>query len=343
MTAGFQEAAFQYSAFGGGTPTKTILEMVQQAQMELGLPLSSDVFTTNDASGLQMSALANRTIDELRRKHPVGWSSLQAEYNIKVGVPVSTTGNMAAGSNVITGIPSTSSIVADYFSVTGSGIPQGARVVSVDSVSQVTLNMYNTNKSDVTGTTLLFSQDTYPIPVGFDWFQNRSMWDRTNRWELIGPDSPQMDQWHRSGIVATGPRRHFRRVGPGNNCFRLWPPPAEISAPIQLVFEYMSLFAVVQAATSNTYAQYFTANDDQALLDEGAIIMGIKWMFWEAKGFGAYVPLQNRWVDYVDRLIARDKAAPTLSLNKRVYPIFISPANVQDGFFPSGVDTSQGL
>jgi hypothetical protein len=73
---------------------------------------------------------------------------------------------------------------------------------------------------------------------------------------------------------------------------------------------------------------------DIPLLDDQAIIMGIKWMFWEIKGFGSYVTLQNRWVDYVDRLIGRDGAAPTLQLNKRVSPVFISPANVQMGSFP---------
>jgi hypothetical protein len=70
--------------------------------------------------------------------------------------------------------------------------------------------------------------------------------------------------------------------------------------------------------------------------------MGIKWMFWEAKGFGAYTTLQTRWVDYVDRLIGRDGGAPTLSVVKRVNPIFISPANVQDGFFPGPVGPNMG-
>jgi hypothetical protein len=52
------------------------------------------------------------------------------------------------------------------------------------------------------------------VPSGFDWFQNRTMWDRTNRWELLGPDSPQIDQWHRSGIVTTGPRQSLPEIGP---------------------------------------------------------------------------------------------------------------------------------
>ena len=175
------------------------------------------------------------------------------------------------------------------------------------------------------------------MPVGFDWMQNRTMWDRTNFWELLGPDSPQIDQWHQSGIVVTGPRRHFRQVGPYTNKWRIWPPPLEITEPLQLVFEYMSNAAVVvppvAPATAVTYQEYFTASDQLCLLDDNALMMGLKWMFFEIKGFN-FVPMQNRWVDYVNTQVARDGAAKTLQINKRMNPIFISPANVQDGFFP---------
>jgi hypothetical protein len=174
------------------------------------------------------------------------------------------------------------------------------------------------------------------MPSGFDWFNNRTMWDRTNRWELLGPDSPQMDQWHRSGIVATGPRRHFRQLGPYSSAFRIWPPPLEITSPLQLVFEYLSNAAVNAQNADTTFTQYFENDTDTCLLDDQAIILGIKWMFWEIKGFN-YAAMQARWVDYVDRLIARDGAAPTLSMAKRVHPVFVSPANVQDGFFPGPV------
>jgi hypothetical protein len=200
--------------------------------------------------------------------------------------------------------------------------------------------MEASNTLALTDQTFIFSQDTFPPPTDFDWFQNRSMWDRTNRWELIGPDSPQIDEWHRSGIVTTGPRRHFRRIGPFPSNFRIWPPPAELTSPLQLVFEYMSTNAIVVQGgatpppTTPTYAQYFTNDTDIPILDDQAILMGIKWMFWEIKGMGSYVTMQNRWIDYVNRLIGRDGAAGTLQLAKRQSPIFISPANVQDGFFP---------
>lgn len=312
---------------------QTILQMVQQTEAELGLPQSTTVYGgtgTTDNTGIQMGALANRVLDELRRMNR--WTAMQFEFDFELLVAISTTGNMAAGSNIITGIPSTAALQANYFSVTGAGLPQAARIQSVDNINQVTLNMFNTNSTTLTGTALKFGKDTYAIPADFDWFNNDTMWDRTNQWKLFGPDSPQLDQWERSGIVPSTPRRHFRKLGPFANTYRLWPPPFEISNPLQLVFEYLSLNAV--QATGGTYKQYFTADSDVPLLDDQAIIMGIKWMFWEIKGFGSYVTQQGRWVDYVNRLIARDGAAPVLSLSRHADPMFISPANVPDGNWP---------
>lgn len=313
---------------------KTALQMVQAAEAELGLPQSVSVYGpgTQDATGIQMGALANRCLDELRRMNR--WTVQQFEFDLVVQVPTNTTGDMVAQSKIITNIPDTSALTANAFALSGPGIPVAARIESVDSPTQITMTMENTNEGNLTNQSIQFQQDTYDMPSGFDWFNNRTMWDRTNRWELLGPDSPQIDQWHRSGIVTTGPRRHFRKVGPYAKSFRIWPPPAEITSPLQLVFEYLSLDAVAVNGSATNFAQYFVNDTDTPLLDDQAVIMGIKWMFWEAKGFGAYTVLQSRWVDYVDRLIARDGAAPTLNVVKRVNPILISPSNVQDGFFP---------
>jgi hypothetical protein len=323
----------------------TILQMVQRAEAELGLPQSTSVFTSAaDNTGTQMGALANRVLDELRRMNR--WTAMQFEYNLIVQVPTTTTGDLPAQSPVIQNIPSTAGLQPNYWQVSGPGIPVAARIQSVDSPTQITMDMENTNTTLLTGQDISFQKDTYPMPVGFDWFNNRTMWDRTNRWELIGPDSPQLDQWHRSGIVATGPRRHFRQIGPYPNTFRIWPAPAEITSPLQLVFEYLSNAAVATNGTvadGTVFNEYFTTDADTQLLDDNALIQGIKWMFWEAKGFGSYVTMQNRWVDYVKRLAARDGAAPTLPMVNRTNPIFISPANVQDGFFPGPVGPNQGV
>ena len=325
--------------------TQSLLNMINECQLELGLPVASSVYASGDATTLQMASLANRVIDELRQMHE--WTDMQWEFVIKAQPPISVTGNIAANSTVITNIsPNTTGLQPYVFQVQGPGIPISSRIATVDSPTQVTMTMATSNSSSVTGVGVQFAQDTYGMPPGFDWFINRTMWDRTNRWELLGPDSPQLDQWHRSGIVVTGPRRHFRKIGPysdtnltGNypNSFRIWPPPFDLAQQMQLVFEYTSNAAVDVHGSATNFARYFANDDDTCLLNENALIQGIKWMFWEIKGFGSYITLQTRWVDYVNRLIARDGASQTLTMVKRVHPIFISPANVQDGFFPGPV------
>lgn len=322
----------------------TLLQIINRAQAELGLPQSATIVNNTDPTTVQMFALANRCLDELRRCNEGGWTALQFEYDLVVPVPINTTGDLLTQyTNMISNIPDTSGINVppSYWTVAGNEIPQGARLLTVNDANTVTMTMEATNADfPLNDQEIQFAQDTFPEPLGFDWFQNRTMWDRTNRWELIGPDSPQIDQWHRSGIVVTGPRRHFRQVGPGiagvGDNFRIWPPPLELTSPLQLVFEYMSTNSIVVhgVVTNPTYAEFFANDDDFSLLDDQAIIMGIKWMFWEIKGMGSYATMQGRWVDYVDRLIGRDGAAQTLQLSKRVAPIFLSPANVQDGFFP---------
>ncbi len=102
--------------------------------------------------------------DELRRM--ARWTAMQFEYDLVVTVPVITTGDMAANSAVITNIPTTAALAANYFMVSGEGVPPAARVLSVDGTSQVTMTMQNTNTSAVTGVELTFSKDTYPVPSG---------------------------------------------------------------------------------------------------------------------------------------------------------------------------------
>jgi len=220
---------------------KTLLQIIQAAQGELGLAQDTVVTTSLQQTTLQMYGYANQEIEELRQAHT--WTALQKEYDLVVNPPTIVTGNSALNSAVITGIaPNTTGLLANYMSVAGSNIPVGCRLLSVDSASQVTLTMEATGAN--TGETLTFSQDMYPEPSDFNSFLNRTWWDRTNRWELLGPSSPQLDQWHLSGVVTTGPRRYFRQIGALANNYRIWPPPAEITNPLQLVFEYLSTGAV---------------------------------------------------------------------------------------------------
>lgn len=313
---------------------KTLLQIVQTAQAELGLPVSDTVIGNTDQTTVQMYTLCNLILDELRQRH--NWTALQTEYNLVVRVPINTTGDTAQNSAVITNIPDTTGLEAAYWTVAGSNIPAAARILSVDSLTQITMTMEATDVA--IGTDLVFSKDTYPEPSDFNNFINTTWWDRTNRWALLGPDSPQIDQWHRSGIVTFGPRRHFRQLGALANTYRLWPPPAELTNPLQLVYEYMS-FNCVYVNGGATTAKYFANDADIPILNDRAIIMELKWKFWEQKGLDWTVKRSDADV-YIERLIARDGGANTLSLVNRAPSILINSFQVQDGFFPG---TTQSL
>ena len=315
---------------------KTVLQIINAVQQELGLPVSATVFGNSDLTTVQLLALLQLANEELRDFNDAGWAVLQTELNLVVNPPITVTGDLGLNSAVITNIsPNTTGLAANYWYVSGPTIPQGARILSVDSPTQVTMTMESTGVSP--GATIVFAQDTYAMPPDFDFFQNRTWWDRTNRWELLGPDSPQMDQWHRSGIIATGPRRHFRKLGPYANNYRLWPPPSEITEPIQLVYEYISFYSVASAANPQTVFQKdFQTDGDMPMLDDRALIMSVKWRFWEQKGLN-WTSKRDEYDTYVGRIAARDEGSATLSLVQRVNPIFLSPANVQDGFFPGPV------
>ncbi len=315
---------------------RTLLQIIQAAQGELGLAQDTVITTSVQQTTIQMYGYANQSIEELRQKHT--WTALQKEYNLVVSPPTITTGNTVANSAAISAIPSTAALLANYMAVTGSGVPVGARLLSIDSPTQVTLTMECTETA--TAAALTFSQDMYPEPSDFNSFLNRTWWDRTNRWELLGPSSPQLDQWHLSGVVTTGPRRYFRQIGALANNYRIWPPPAEITDPLQLVFEYLSTGAVYVNGGTTTNPLF--ANDaDIPVLSDRAIINEIKWRFWEQKGFD-WTSKRTDSDNYIDRLIARDGGKATLSMVKRVNPIFISPANVQDGFFPGPTGPNTG-
>ena len=308
---------------------QNLLAIIQAVTGELGLVQPTSVIGATDLQTLQLYNLCNREGDALRRTH--NWTAMQSLFTLSVGAPTVTTGNVALGSAVLTGIPSTSGIVAGLWVVTGSSIPVAARVLSVDSGTQITMDMVAT--ATVTGTPLTFSQDTYPEPSGFDRFINRTGWDRTNRWELIGPDSPQTDEWHRSGIVTTGPRRHFRQVGDlaGGN-YRIWPPPQVVDTPFQIAWEYVSNYWVQSVGGTNKAS--FTADTDLPVLDSQAIILGTKWRFCQAKSLPSAASLQLEYSDYVSQLIGRDGGAPTLHASKRPSGVLLSAWNVQDANYP---------
>ena len=354
---------------------RTVLQMVNQAQRELGLPVSATVFGNEDVTTQQLLGFLTYSLEEIRKAPDTGWTHLQKEYDLAMPIAVDAYAVITQGSRIITIFPGVTilGITASNFTswaISGTGIPPAARISSItddhtlvmtmeatassatsasivtpdyiydsfgnmvfDSFGDPILASTNTITTVMVADLIQFAQDTFTMPEDFDYYQNFTFWDRTNHWPIIGPTSPQIDQWHKSGIVATGPRRFYRQYGQYPNRFQLWPPPFELVNPMQIVFEYMSRFAVQVLGNLYSFAEYFANDSDTCLLDDRLLIMAMKWRFWEQKGMN-WSSKRKEYDDRLSLLIAQDGSSPTLSLVLRRHSILISPANVQDGYFP---------
>lgn len=306
----------------------TLLEIANQVVNELGLPTINSVIGNQNSTARQILALANRSGDDLYQTQQ--WTQSQNLNIINIKTPVITAGDLVAGSETVSNIADTSQIVANYFAVTGVEIPTAARVTSV--VDLHTIIMDEPSSVTATQSPIIVARDTFDIPADFKWFLNRTMWDRTNHWELIGPISPQVDEWQRSGIVTVGPRKRWRQVGLPNTCWRIWPPPtATTDYPSTLVFEYESAYWVL-GTDGVTRKANFQVDTDTPIVDSQAIVLSTKWRLWQIKGF-EYGAMQAEANDYISRLAARDGGSPDLTLGRRRSPedYLLNPWNAPDG------------
>lgn len=314
----------------------SLLTLVQNACAELGLAVPGTVAGATDQQTVQMFALANAVGADLLTKSQ--WTALQTLAIINVEAPITGTCDTVEASVSITThdadlTPLLTSPTA--YVVSSTAIPTSARArLAAYSAPNGVITMDSEATATLSDQSLTVSRDTYPVPADFDTFINDTQWDRGNHWRLQGPASPQFDEWLRSGIVTTGPRRWFRQVGRGLDVFRLWPPPGTNDVPGPLAYEYLSNYWAADASANPKAA--FTADTDTCIFPDRTVVEGIKWRFFAAKGFD-YSASFAIWQRQVDLAIARDGGSPTLNMTRRKWPVFISPANVQDGNFPGGL------
>lgn len=299
----------------------TCLELVGQAMTEMGLvstaPTTVVGNTNSDVS--QCLALLNATGYELIRKYQ--WEAT-SKLNLFQTNFLSTTGTVTTGSAIITAIPSTATL-STLYQVTGSGILQNAQIVSVDSPTQVTINQQATASG--TGVALTFSQTQYSMPSDYDRQIDRSHWDKTQHWQMIGPETAQQWEWLTSGYISTGPRVRYRILG---GYFQIWPPQG---VQHYLGFEYISK---AWAATAAGVAKNsFTVDTDTCIFPDRLMVLGLKNHYYQAKGLG-----DTYYADYKAEesiAYANDAGSQTLAMNPTITEVLISYSNIPDSGFGS--------
>jgi hypothetical protein len=285
---------------------------------EVGIAVQTSFIGNQVPDAIQILALINAAGLELVQEWD--WQALETEYRFTTQF-LTTTGNFTAGLPQITGLASTAGIVAGTWMVlTSAAISQDSYVVSVDSSSQVTMSQPATITAS--GYAVSFAQTKYPMPAGFDRITDRTQWDKSKHWEMLGPETPQQWQWLKSGYISTGPRVRWRRMG---NFLQTWP---GLSTAEYLGFEYVSnLWA--QNATTGTGQSAFLLDTDTAIFDDRLLISLTKRKYKQAKGMDTTA----EEADY-QRLLtiakAKDKGAPMLSMAPGLSQVLVGIQNIPD-------------
>jgi hypothetical protein len=292
----------------------TLLDLVQNFCLEVGINSPTQVVTSSDTQILQILALANRFGHDLSREFD--WQELDKECIITTqGTTVA--GNTTVGSTVITGLDTTG--LTTQYGISGDNIAPFAQIVSVDSATQVTMNLAATGSGTAD---LVFGQVQYDLPS--DWLKQipQTEWDRSNRWPLLGPQSPQDWQSFKSGIVYAGPRLRFRILG---NTLAINPPPA---ASLNLAFEYISNGWATSAA--GVPQSKFLADTDTFVFDDSLMLSGLKLRWLQTKGFD-YSYAMKEYMDYLANCKAQDRSAPVLSMAPMSGTVLLTNRNIPDG------------
>jgi len=291
-----------------------MLELMQQTSSELGLVAPTYVAGNTQQDVIQLLALMNRAGYNLIKEYD--WRALQKEYRFYTQA-ITTTGDGVNGSYNLLNVANTTGL-SDKWQVTGTGIAQDCYVVSVAG-STVTLNqpLQATN----VGIDLTFGQTKYDLPPDYETITDRTHWDKTKHWEMLGPEDAQQWQWLKSGYISTGPRVRWRIYG---EYFNIWP---IMNTQEYLGYEYRSKGWA--ESSSGTVKNSFTADTDTTFLDDTIMVLATKLKFFQIKNFDT-TSLQQDYERYLSVAKANDKGSATLSFAPYPSKVLIGYANIPD-------------
>lgn len=300
----------------------TMLQLIQRATGEMGLAVPSAVASSTVQDTVQQLALLNAAGYQLQREHD--WEQITKEYRFPT-VFYEYTGNTSG--STITGLSSTTGLTSTptYFSILGSGFQQDTYLSTISgSAATISLPVVASGS----GVEITFAQTLYAMPSDFDRLKDKTNWDKSKHWEMLGPETGQQWQWLKSGFIATGPRIRYRMLG---GFFQIWPPQGVAD---YLGFEYVSKQWVLStSATVTPDKSSFTADTDTCIFPDTLMVVALKKLYFQVKGFGdVYVDEYNKQVDIAK---ANDAGSPTLSMSPRVSEVLITQQNVPDSGYGS--------
>lgn len=270
---------------------------------------------------VQTLALVNQGGDELAREH--NWQAAAKQYNF-TETYYAYTGDTTSGSTSITNMSSIANLDSTFM-VVGTGIDQDTFVVSA---SVTTVVMSRAATASGTGTTLTFSKTLNAFPSDFDRPVDRTQWDKSKHWEMLGPSTAQQWNWLKSGWISTGPRIRFRPMG---GYFAIWPP---LGTTENLSYEYQSKYWVLVTAGTAVSKQAFSVDTDTCIFPDPLMRLMIKLKYYEAKNFDT-TAIYREFMVQKDIAKANDAGSPTLNMAPRPADILIGWNNIPDSNYGS--------
>lgn len=305
----------------------TLLSLFRTTMQGMGVatygnPLTVVGNTNQDVT--QTLALCNAAGDELNREFE--WQQAQKQYIFEASY-FSYTGTTTSGSTSLTSMSSIASLDVT-FGVTGTGIPQDTRIAAAPSGTTVVLNQ----EATATGSsiTFTFSKILFALPDDFDRPVDSTQWDKTRRWNMLGPQTAQQREWLRSGFLSSGPRIRFWMMG---GYFQIWPP---LGADEVLAYSYQSKYWILATAASTPAPtkQAFTVDTDTVMFPDPLMRAMIRLKYFEAKGFDTTAYLRD-YMRQVDIAKASDAGSPNLSMAPRPGSMLIGFGNIPDSGYGS--------
>lgn len=299
----------------------TLLQLVDQVAGEMGVQQPATVISNTTLYVIQMLNLANGLGQNLSREHD--WQRQDIIYNFPT-VFYNYTGTITSGSTTVTGLSATTGLTSTptYFSVLGTGMPQSQMLVSVNAgASTCVLSMPATANGTVT---LSFCQTQYDFAAGYDRLLDRTQWSKTQRWELLGPETPQQWEWLLSSYIATGPRIRWRVL---QNGFQIWPPQA---AAINLGYEYLTQYWVNATLTTVPSKAVFTADTDTCIFPDSLMVSGLKWRWAQAKQLATEPLFKAEYMRQLSITETADAGSPSLAMAPQPSSVLLSWNNIPD-------------
>ena len=293
----------------------TMLQLVTQVTSELGVSTPASVAGSTNQDVIQILALMNASGYELLKKHD--WRRITKQHLFTTTF-TNTTGDVALDTYTITNIPSTAGLDTTY-QVSGNGLGNATYIVSVDSPTQVTVNQPSTG--NYVGTDLSFMKVKYPLPADYDASVPRTHWDKSKRWEMLGPTDAQQWEWLLSGYISTGPRIRWRLLG---DFFQIWP---GVSTNELLGYEYRSQ-AWAEDSNGNP-KNSFTNDSDRCIYPDRVMVLMTKLKYFEAKGFDTTAMYRN-FLTELETVMGQDMSAANLSFAPRPGTVLIGYDNLPD-------------